>query len=71
MKTAFGIFVVLFFALFLITGAIGLVGAILGLTFGILGTVTGVIWNIVFHPVVLVIIIAVLAYQLHKRSRYR
>ena len=54
--------------LFIIGGALTLVGAILGLTFGIIGSVVGSIFKLMFTPAILVLIIIILAYKLNKKS---
>ena len=68
-KAALRIFCVVFFALFVISGAIGLVSTLLGVTFGLVGAAARLIWNLLFNPLVLILIIAVLAYQLYRKSR--
>ena len=59
---------VIFVALFLISGALRLVGTIFHVELGMIFSLVGRLWGIVFHPVVLIAIIILLAWKLNKKS---
>ena len=63
-KILFGLFIALFF----VSGILVFLIPLMGITWGIISTVVGVIWNLVTHPVVLVLMVALLAYGYFKKS---
>jgi len=68
MKNFIKILFWIFVALFLISGVFKLLGAILNVTFGIIGAIMSFIWNIVFNPIVLILVIIYLIYRFSKKS---
>ena len=54
--------------IFLIGGALTLLGVLFSFTFGVVGTFLGFIFKRLFTPVVLILIIIFLAYKLKKKS---
>ena len=54
--------------IFLLGGAITLLGTIFTITFGVIGAVIGWLFKVLLTPAVLVLIIIFLAYKLNKKS---
>ena len=54
--------------IFLIGGALTLLGVLFSFTFGVVGTLLGWVFKKLFTPVVLILIIIFLAYKLKQKS---
>ena len=63
-RTLFWIFLVLF----LISGVFKLLSTMLHITFGIIGVIMSFIWNILFNPIVLVLVVIYFIYRLNNRN---
>ena len=59
---------VIFIALFFLSGALRLVGSIFRVTLGLVSSLVGRLWVVLFHPAVLIAIIILLAWKLNKKS---
>ena len=68
MNKTLKVVLVIFVALFLLSGALRLIGSIFSLTFSLVLGLIHRLWGVLFHPVVLVAIILLLAWKLNKKS---
>jgi len=54
--------------IFLLGGALTLIGTLFTVTFGVIGAIIGWLFKVLLTPAVLVLIIIFLAYKLNKKS---
>ena len=68
MNKTLKVVLVIFCALFLVSGALKLVGSIFNVALGLVTLLVNNLWKVVSHPAVLVAIIIVLAWKLNKKT---
>jgi hypothetical protein len=55
-------------ALALFSGLFKVLGFLTRLTFGVIGVLASAVWRLIFNPIVLIAVIAILAWRLNTKS---